>query len=182
MLICLNFIGHVSAWLEKKPHQPLQIYFFSFPIFFLYFFFQFSYNFFKINFIFRHPSLFFLPNPEHSSLFFPQTQDNPPSLLISYSSLNLWCLCHLSFTATTRTALTATIISLDSTIKSIMGSLPLSKPLTQNKIRNKNPIINYHNCAKSGSHALETKPSWDFSSSSSSPMWIQIPIAPNLAP
>ena len=155
------------------------------------FFFQFfnsifSFNFptisLKTHFIFPHCSLFVFPNPEPSSLFFPQTQDNPPSLLISYSSLNLWCLCHLSFTATTRTALTATIISLDSTSKSIMGSLPLSKPLTQNKIRNKNPIINYHNCAKSGSHALETKPSWDFSSSSSSPMWIQIPIAPNLAP
>ena len=116
MLICLNFIGHVNAQLEKKPHQPLQIYFFSFPIFFLYFFFQFSYNFFKINFIFPHSSLFFFPNPEHSSLFFPQTQDSPPSLPISYSSLNHWCLCHLFFTATTRTALTATI-------KSFMGCL-----------------------------------------------------------
>ena len=97
MLICLNFIGHVNAQLEKKPHQPLQIYFFSFPIFFLYFFFQFSYNFFKINFIFPHSSLLFFPNPEHSSLFFPQTQDSPLSLPISYSSLNHWCLCHLSF-------------------------------------------------------------------------------------
>ena len=172
----------VHSW--KKNHINLYKYI-SFS-FFQFFYSIFSFNFptisLKINFSFRHSSLFFFPNPEHSSLFFPQTQDSPPYLLISYSSPNHWCLCHLSFTTTTRTALTATIISLDSTIKSFMGSLPLSQPLTQNKIRKKNPIINYHNCAKSGSHALETKPSWDFSSSSSSPMWIQIPIAPNLAP
>ena len=172
----------VLGW--KKNHINLYKYisFFLFQFFYSIFSFNFPTISLKINFIFRHPSLFFLPNPEHSSLFFPQTQDSHSSLLISYSSLNHRCLCHLSFTATTRTALTTTIISLDSTIKSFMGSLPLSKPLTQNKIKKKNPIINHHNCANSGSHALETKPSWDFSSSSSSPMWIQIPIAPNPAP
>ena len=32
----------------------------------------------------------------------------------------------------------------------------VSKPLTQNKIKKKNPIVNYHNCARFGSHALDT--------------------------
>ena len=98
MLICLNFIGHVNTQLEKNHINLIQIYFF---FFFQFFNSIFSFNFptisLKINFIFRHSSLFFFPNPEHSSLFFPQTQDSPLSLPISYSSLNHWCLCHLSF-------------------------------------------------------------------------------------
>ena len=115
MLICLN---KASAQFGKKKNQPLQIYFFSFL--FQFFSSIFSFNFpmisLEINFIFPHSSLFFFPNPKHSSLFFPQTQDSPLSLPISYSSLIHWCLCHLSFPATIRTALTATI-------KSFMGSL-----------------------------------------------------------
>ena len=147
----------ILSWKKTTSTLYKYISFFFFQFFKSIFSFNFPTISLKINFIFRHSSLFFFPNPEHSSLFFPQTQDSPPSLLISYSSLNHWCLCHLSFTATTRTALTATIISLDSTIKSFMGSLPLSKPLTQNKIKKKNPIVNYHNCARSGSHALDTE-------------------------
>ena len=104
MLICLN---KASAQFGKKKNQPLQIYFFSFlfQFFSSIFSFNFPMIFLKINIIFPH-----------SSLFFTQTQDSPPSLPISYSSLNHRCLCHLFFTATTRTALTATI-------KSFMGSL-----------------------------------------------------------
>ena len=96
----------------KKNHINLYKYIsFLFQLFSSIFSFNFPMISLEINFIFPHSSLFFFPNPKHSSLFFPQTQDSPLSLPISYSSLIHWCLCHLSFPATIRTALTATIKS-----------------------------------------------------------------------
>ena len=133
MLVLISVLG----W--KKNHINLNKYI---SFLFQFFSFIFSFNFptisLKIHFIFPHCSLFVFPNPEPSSLFFPQTQDSPQSFPISYSSLNHWCLCHLS---STRTTLTTTIISLDSTINSFMGSLPLSIPLTYTKLERKIPPL-----------------------------------------